>query len=63
MFFLSLQAAEKALKAAQFSVDAQTSFNHDLGVLAATLEDLELRRLAMKLQRIIGITKVQCTVG
>ena len=48
------QAAEKALKAAQFSVDAVTSFNHDLAVLAATIEDLELRRLAMKLQQIIG---------
>ena len=42
------------MKAAQFSVDAVTSFNHDLAVLAATIEDLELRRLAMKLQQIIG---------
>lgn len=48
------QAAEKALKAAQFSVDAVTSFNHDLAFLAATIEDLELRRLAVKLQQIIG---------
>ena len=49
-----MQAAEKALKAAQFSVDAMTSFSHDLASLAATLEDLELRRLAMKLQKIVG---------
>ncbi len=50
----SLQAAEKALKAAQFSVDATTSFSHDLASLAATVEDLELRRLALKLQKIVG---------
>ena len=31
-----------------------TSFSHDLASLAATLEDLELRRLAMKLQKIVG---------
>ena len=49
-----LQAAEKALKAAQFSVDAVTSFSHDLTSIAATLEDLELRRLATKLQSIVG---------
>ena len=52
--FKAHQAAEKALKAAQFSVDATTSFNHDLASIAATLEDLELRRLGMKLQKIIG---------
>lgn len=45
-----LQAAEKALKAAQFSVDAITSFNHDLVAIVATIEDVELRKLAMKLQ-------------
>lgn len=52
--FKAHQAAEKALKAAQFSVDAVTSFSHDLTSLAATIEDLELRRLAMKLQAIVG---------
>ena len=31
-----------------------TSFSHDLAVLAASLEDVELRRLAVKLQKIVG---------
>jgi len=48
------KAAEKALKAAQFAVDAVTSFSHDLVTLAASLEDPELRRLAQKLQKIVG---------
>ena len=48
--FKAHQAAEKALKAAQFSVDAVASFNHDLPSLAATIEDQELRSLAIKLQ-------------
>jgi sacsin len=52
--FKAHQAAEKALKAAQFAVDAVTSFSHDLVTLAASLEDLELRRLAQKLQKIVG---------
>ena len=49
-----LQAAEKSLKAAQFAVDAATSFSHDLTSLAALVDDLELRRLAIRLQTIIG---------
>ena len=49
-----MQAAEKALKAAQFAVDAVTSFSHDLVSLAASLEDIELRRLSQKLQKIVG---------
>ena len=53
-FLLCLQAAEKALKAAQFYVDAVSSFSHDLVSLAASLEDLELRRLAQRLQKIVG---------
>jgi len=48
------KAAEKALKAAQFAVDAVTSFSHDLVTLAASLEDPELRRLAQKLQKLVG---------
>ena len=48
--FKAHQAAEKALKAAQFSVDAVASFSHDLPSLAATIEDQELRSLAIKLQ-------------
>jgi len=48
------QAAEKALKAAQFFVDALPSYSHDLVVLAASLEDQELRTLAQRLQRIVG---------
>ena len=31
-----------------------TSFSHDLVTLAASLEDTELRRLAQKLQKIVG---------
>ena len=54
MFVYVIQAAEKALKAAQFAVDAVTSFSHDLVTLAASLEDVELRRLAQKLQKIVG---------
>ena len=50
MCFKAHQAAEKALKAAQFSVDAVASFSHDLPSLAATIEDQELRSLAIKLQ-------------
>jgi len=53
-WFLCCQAAEKALKAAQFAVDAVTSFSHDLVTLAASLEDPELRRLSQKLQKIVG---------
>ena len=50
----TFQAAEKALKAAQFYVDAVASFSHDLVTLASSLEDAELRRLAQELQRIVG---------
>ena len=53
-FLYLFKASEKALKAAQFSVDAVTSFNHDLSMLAAHIEDMELRRLALKLQGIVG---------
>lgn len=49
-----VKAAEKALKAAQFHVDAISSLSHDLVCLAASLEDIELRRLAQKLQHIVG---------
>jgi len=52
--FKAHQASEKALKAAQFAVDTVTSFSHDLAILAASLEDVELRRLAQKLQKIVG---------
>ncbi|ELT96105.1 hypothetical protein CAPTEDRAFT_195081 [Capitella teleta] len=52
--FKAHQAAEKAFKAAQFSVDAVTSFSHDLVTLAASVEDMELRRLAQRLQGIVG---------
>ncbi|ESN95266.1 hypothetical protein HELRODRAFT_193608 [Helobdella robusta] len=52
--FKAHQAAEKSLKAAQFFVDASTSFSHDLMALAATLEDLDLKDFAMKLQNIVG---------
>lgn len=52
--FKAHQAAEKALKAAQFHVDAISSLSHDLVCLAASLEDIELRRLAQKLQHIVG---------
>ena len=48
--FKAHQASEKALKAAQFSVDAIASFSHDLPSIAATFEDLEIRELATKLQ-------------
>ena len=51
---MCVKAAEKALKAAQFYVDALTSYSHDLVVLASSLEDIELRRFAQTLQRIIG---------
>jgi len=52
--FKAHQAAEKALKAAQFSVDAMTSFSHDLPSIASNIEDATLRQLAIKLQRIVG---------
>ncbi len=48
------QASEKALKAAQFSVDAVAGYSHDLCDLAATIEDADLKRLALRLQALIG---------
>ena len=51
---LLFQAAEKSLKAAQFSVDAQTSFSHDLPSIAANIEDARMRSLSIKLQHIVG---------
>ena len=48
------QAAEKALKAAQFMVDAVSSFSHDLPTLAATMDDNTIRTLAIRLQSIVG---------
>ena len=35
-------------------MDAVTSFSHDLVTLAASVEDMELRRLAQRLQGIVG---------
>lgn len=54
MFYCEFQAAEKALKAAQFSVDAVSSYSHDLPTLAASTDDVRLRLHAMNLQRIVG---------
>jgi len=48
------QAAEKSLKAAQFMVDAVSSFSHDLPTLAATIDDNTVRTLAIRLQSIVG---------
>jgi len=48
------QAAEKSLKAAQFMVDAVSSFSHDLPTLAATMDDNTIRTLAIRLQSIVG---------
>ena len=42
------------MKAAQFSVDAVTSFSHDLPSIAANVDDAKMRSLAIKLQRIVG---------
>ena len=52
--FVLSQAAEKALKAAQFCVDAVVGYSHDLVELAATIEDAELKKLALRLQILIG---------
>lgn len=48
------QAAEKALKAAQFAVDAISLNTHDLPTVAHQIGDMHLGLLAMKLQALVG---------
>ena len=54
--FLSLfKAAEKALKAAHYMVDADKTDTHDLIQNANRLDDPELRSLATHLGNLLGI--------
>ena len=54
--FLSLfKAAEKALKAAHYMVDADKTDTHDLIQNANRLDDPELRSLATRLGNLLGI--------
>ncbi|EDO32855.1 predicted protein [Nematostella vectensis] len=48
------QAAEKALKAAQFSLDATNVRIHDLHMIASCLDDSTLRSLAVQLEGLVG---------
>ncbi|XP_067020991.1 sacsin-like [Acropora muricata] len=52
--FKCQQAAEKALKAAQFTIDADSSYGHRLTELCGNLNDPELPLLASKLDILLG---------
>ncbi|XP_048582130.1 sacsin-like [Nematostella vectensis] len=52
--FKSHQAAEKALKAAQFSLDATNVRIHDLHMIARCLDDSTLSSLAVQLEGLVG---------
>jgi sacsin len=52
--FKVYQAAKKALKAAQLYINAVPTFSHDIVILAASLDDAELRQLARQLQQLVG---------
>ena len=49
----ALQAAKKALKAAQLYIDAVPSFSHDLVILSSSIDDVQLQRLARQLQQLV----------
>ena len=50
----SWQAAEKALKAAQYTVDTYRTRVHDLVEICCDLNDPELLDLARQLERLVG---------
>lgn len=52
--FKCQQAAEKALKAAQFTIDADNSYGHNLMELCGGLNDPELHSLASQLESLVG---------
>ena len=52
--FSSSQAAEKALKAAQYTVDTYRTRVHDLVEICCDLNDPELLDLARQLERLVG---------
>ena len=52
--FFNLQAAEKALKAAQYSVDAYKTNVHNLVQNALTLDDSNLTTLSRQLETRLG---------
>ena len=52
--FSSSQAAEKALKAAQYTVDTYRTRVHDLVEICCDLNDPELLDLAWQLERLVG---------
>ena len=49
-----LQAAEKALKAAQYTIDANKTSVHNLATNCIGLNDSELTELACQLQNLVG---------
>lgn len=49
-----LQAAEKALKAAQYTIDADKTNVHNLGQNCNGLNDSELTELACQLENLVG---------
>ena len=53
-WFVLLQAAEKALKAAQYTIDANKTFVHNLVQNCNDLNDSELTNLARHLERLVG---------
>ena len=52
--FLSSQAAEKALKAAQYDLDANNTRDHNLVQNCYGLDDQDLTQLATRLEHLVG---------
>lgn len=54
VLFLSSQAAEKALKAAQYDLDASNTRDHNLVQNCYGLDDQDLTQLAKRLEHLVG---------
>ena len=54
LYFFSAQAAEKALKAAQYAIDAERTNVHNLVQICWGLDDSELTQLASRLEALVG---------
>ena len=54
VLFLSSQAAEKALKAAQYDLDASNTRDHNLVQNCYDLDDQDLTQLATRLEHLVG---------
>ena len=49
-----MQCAKKALKAAQLCIDAVPSLSHDIVIIATSVDDARLQRLARRLQQLVS---------